>query len=342
MIKHLKEWDSVERLPGDASQRAYTRLKLKGTKSPEQGLLKKDIPSFALYVEPSNAQEQSDFLKIAALFDKNNIRVPKIYEAHEDYLLIEDLGDTNFSKALQDIYAQDHNKTLLFDKALEILQNIQAIAYQDYSSAHLPSFWQSPVYIGKRRLVDWYIPAIRNQKNEGFVLLSYLNAWMEIENSLPAPEEGVVHVDFHAENLMYLEKENQLAVIDFQGAMIGPLAYDYGNLLEDMRQDVPRDIQKKVMKTLHNKGPDFLAWYRVLTTQFHCRLLGQCLKWSLQENKDQYLSYMPRLCGYIKNALNDPILEPLQKWAEKEKVDFIPIKDFNKEELRAYIGKDAY
>ncbi|MCD8563076.1 MAG: phosphotransferase, partial [Alphaproteobacteria bacterium] len=199
------------------------------------------------------------------------------------------------------------------------------------------SFWDSPMRRARRRLTDWYIPTLRKTTNPEGLRESFLTVWDEIENSLPAPAEGFLHIDFHVENLMLLPN-GEIGVIDFQEALRGPFAYDLGNLLEDMRADVPQDIQTEL---LQGKDESFMGWYRALTTQFHMRLLGQCIRWAVRENKPQYMQFMPHLEHYVTKALADPLLAPLKRWCAQEGLDFTSLKDFNPEEIRPFIPDDA-
>jgi hypothetical protein len=189
----------------------------------------------------------------------------------------------------------------------------------------------------RQRLADWYVPAVRGEKNPQGLRESYLAVWDEIESRLGTPEEGFMHVDFHVENLMLLAG-GEIGVIDFQEALRGPFSYDLGNLLEDMRADVPAGIQADLLK---GRDETFLGWYRVLTTQFHMRLLGQCVRWALRDNKPHYMQFMPRLEAYVVKALQDPLLAPLKRWCATEGLDFTPLEGFNPEELRPLIAEDA-
>jgi len=170
---------------------------------------------------------------------------------------------------------------------------------------------------------------------------SYHAMWDEVENKLDPYKESFMHVDFHVENLMYLDGGkgvNALGIIDFQEAMIGPNSYDLSNLCEDMRADVPQDIQAALKA---GKDDNFLGWQRVLGTQFHTRLLGQCLRWAMHDNKAGYLKYYPRLLNYTQDALDDPILKPFKDWLADEKIELVDVSELDWQNARTYIADDA-
>ncbi len=96
-----------------------------------------------------------------------------------------------------------------------------------------------------------------------------------IENSLPPMPMGIAVGDFHFENIMYPR-----GVLDFQGAMKGPVVYDLTNLLGDARLRVPADLRERMLdRYCQDMTPDERRitrdWFHVLSAQFHCRLMGQ-------------------------------------------------------------------
>ncbi|MCD8497824.1 MAG: phosphotransferase [Alphaproteobacteria bacterium] len=316
-------WHIIEALPQDGSARSYIRLEKNG----KTALLMDCGPLSGI----SYITRLTDFIRIGGWLRDINLRAPEIYEADEaaNIAIIEDFGGTSLKAAM----AQGHDKKDLYTKAAAILKRFEDTP----CPLALNSFWESPMRRARQRLVDWYIPAVRGEANPAGLRESYLGIWDDIEKQLPAPAEGFMHVDFHVENLMLLPG-GDIGIIDFQEALSGPPAYDLGNLLEDMRADVPDDIQTTL---LHGRDEGFMGWYRVLTTQFHMRLLGQCIRWAVHDNKPQYMKFMPRLENYVISALESPVLAPLKSWCREEGLDFSPLQGFNPDKIRPLIAEDA-
>src|SRR5690606_39152237 len=116
-------------------------------------------------------------------------------------------------------------------------------------------------------------------------------------------------------------------ILDFQGAMAGPMPYDLANLLEDARVDVPGDLRAAMLARYCadmsvQEEQDFRVWYRVLATQFHCRVAGQFIRLSVRDGKERYRAYIPRVAGYIRAGLRDPVLKPLKDWFDGQGIDF--------------------
>ena len=314
-------WQEQAILPQDGDTRTYTRV-IKNGKS----ALVMDIPR--------NEHAMLEYMRIGKYLSENGIRVPEVYEAepHNGFALIEDFGSVHMRHALEkNTYSADH----LYGQAFEILDQIKSFK----TIPPLCAYESHAVHHGRRRVMEWYFPASINKKLETKYLDEYLAIWDHIEKCLPAYKRGVVHGDFHVDNLMVLE-DGSLGVIDFQDAMYGSPLYDLGNLLEDMRANVPQEIQQKAIARLSEEER---AWMRILTTQFHMRLLGQCLLWDIRANKPQYLKFLPRLETYVRTALqNDPLLKPLKEFFDYLRLDFTLSQDLNTSKAQKVIDPEAF
>ena len=161
---------------------------------------------------------------------------------------------------------------------------------------------------------------------------------------------GFLHIDYHFENLMWVGGKQALArcgVLDFQGAMTGPVPYDLANLLEHARVDVPMDLRMTMMdrycRTMSSEEREtFQNWYRVLATQFHCRVIGQFIRLAVHDDKTRYLSMIPRVAGYINEGLKDPVLAPLAQWFSDHEIDFSKVEGFRADTIRPHIRPDAF
>lgn len=292
-----------------------------------------------------------DFVRLSAYLRSIGISAPQVYEADDlnGYLLLEDFGDVSFKKALEQDPARREE---LYEYATDALSWLQRHARAE--DVGLPDYYQSHVHTGRQRLIDWYVPAVRGQKNPDGLVADYLAVWDKIEHALPPVSQGFLHVDFHFENLMWRDGKNGLAqcgVLDFQGAMKGPVPYDLANLLEDARVDVPADLRARMIDRYCQSMSDddckiFKDWYRVLATQFHCRLMGQFIRLAVPldagKPKPRYLQMIPRVAGYIREGLKDPVLHPLADWFKTQGIDFAKVDQFNPDDIRPNIRPEAF
>lgn len=322
--------DALEQLARDVSPREYFR----GQKGGREFVL-------MLYPDVSdrNIHEMQEFIRIGAWLAAQGLKAPALYEAHEDkgYALFEDLGGVSFGRAVQEgVNGFDQDRLyLLACDVLKVLKNAKA-------PQGLPLYRDSRIHENRRQLVDYYMPLKRGKLCSPEVLAGYLAAWQEIEDSLPPCPQGFVHGDFHLENMMLCSREKgakACGLIDYQDALYGPQPYDLVNLLEDARVDVPPSLQDAVLsRYCEGMGVEekktFLSWYRVLGTQFHCRVLGLFIKLAAEQSRDKYLIHINRLQNYIQKEIQEPVLAPLKAWFQKESVDFLPVKDLNGREIR--------
>jgi aminoglycoside/choline kinase family phosphotransferase len=293
------------------------------------------IPDHTGYFTPGH--KLGDFIRIDHALRAAGLCAPEILAADETegYLLLEDMGDMTAARAIDEGAADASG---LYRQATDVLVRLRETIGEN--SLHLPLYRESHVHKGRQRIVDWYLPAIRGGQNDDGLLESYLAAWAEIERALPPCAEGFVHGDYHMQNLMQL-KDGALGVLDFQGAMWGPRPYDLANLLEDIRRDVPEDVRHDLLAYYCGNDAVMKAWYRVLATQFHCRILGQIFRMALVANKASFMKFIPRVQAYIKAALKDPLLAPLARWMREEKVD-LDAGNFDLETVRKNIRPDAF
>ncbi|MDB5490718.1 MAG: phosphotransferase enzyme family protein [Micavibrio sp.] len=318
----------------DMASRRYFRLQKDAGQSV---LLMESVPDLSPLATPGH--RLSDFIRLSAYLRNIGIPTPQVFEADEaeGYLLLEDFGDVSFKAALEQGMA---GREALYETATDILIWLRQNAKAD--DIVLPDYYQSHVHTGRRRLIDWYVPAARGQTNPDGLVEGYLDVWDRIEKSLPPVPEGFLHIDFHFENLMYPK-----GVLDFQGAMKGPVPYDLANLLEDARMDVPTDLRDRMierycqsMSVIEKKN--FLDWYRVLATQFHCRVMGQFIRLAVAGGKPRYLEMIPRVAGYVREGLKDPVLKPLADWFDAQKIDFAKVDGFDANVIRPNIRPDAF
>lgn len=300
-----QNWDVIYQFPQDGSSRNYVRV--------GQGSKTAIVMDYGLN-QP--VQELDDFVRLAAWLDAIGLRVPEIYDVDFEHgrALIEDFGNISMKAAIAD----GGNEARYYEAAKDILDYL-AIK-DDYPL--LPGFQDGFEVKGQEQLAQFYVPLKTSRTDKEAMAREYWALWDEIQKDLPEAKMGFIHADYHAENLMVLPEEDgeiDLGIIDFQSAKYGPVLYDLGNLMEDMRWDVSRETKEEHLSGLSEADA---AWYRILTTQFHCRLLGQIIRWDQQDGKSHYMQYLPRIERYIASALQDPVLAPLKNWFEDMGLDF--------------------
>ena len=213
----------LERLVGDASNRAYFRIRRAGD----------DDVILALLPEPFSADELP-FLDTGRLLRALDVRGPRVLatEGESGVLVLEDLGD----ELLQDVVdgASAEEKARLYREAIDLLARLQR------GAAEL----DAADYVALRTRFDaekfgWELEFFREHFLEGHLgrvvtdeeRRALSRAFESIAAELVAQPYVLCHRDYHARNLMLAGGE--LVVIDFQDARMGPDAYDLASLLGD-------------------------------------------------------------------------------------------------------------
>lgn len=324
----------------DCAFRRYFRLRRGG----DTVILMEAVPDGNAIATPGH--NMRDFIRIGACLRTVGLHTPEIYDVDNEggYLLLEDFGDTSFKKALAAGAGSEELYALATDVLSFLRDNIKP------EDVALPRYYDSHVHTGLRRMIDWYFPAVRGERNADALAGEYLGVWREIEGRLPPCPQGFLHIDYHFENLMWLPREDGLmraGILDYQGAMTGPLPYDLANLLEDARVDVGEDLRRAMLARYCERmgaaeRETFENWYRVLATQFHCRVAGQFIRLAVRDGKDRYLAHLPRVARYLQEGLRHPVLQPLQQWFAAQKIDFGYAPSVEPEKVRKWIREDAF
>ena len=155
-----------------------------------------------------------------------------------------------------------------------------------------------------------------------------------IANAVEQPQV-LVHRDFHSRNLMVLNN-SELATIDFQDAVIGPITYDLVSLLKDCYVRWPRARQlawladhqanlelRGVLKPV--SSATFIRWFDLMGLQRHLKVLGIFARLYLRDAKPGYLNDLPLVLAYTREALaiyagDDARIADFRDWLEAEVV----------------------
>ena len=144
-------------------------------------------------------------------------------------------------------------------------------------------------------------------------------------NSALAQPKVFVHRDFMPRNLMVVESAETLTpgIIDFQDAVMGPIAYDVVSLFRDafISWDEEQEIDWVVRYwekaraaglPLRPDFGDFWRDYELMGLQRHLKVLGIFCRLKYRDGKDKYSEDLPRFIGYArKTASRYVALKPL-------------------------------
>jgi hypothetical protein len=166
--------------------------------------------------------------------------------------------------------------------------------------------------------IDWYVPALGLTVDRD----GWARAWdATLVPLLDHPPVTVLR-DYHAENVMLRDDRDgldALGLIDFQDALAGHPAYDLVSMLQDARRDVSPAIEAEMMARYLDVAEvkdraGFEAAYAVLGAQRNAKIIGIFTRLWKRDGKPRYLSYQPRVWGYLERDLAHPALADVAAW----------------------------
>jgi len=197
----------------------------------------------------------------------------------------------------------------------------------------IPRFDADAMKIETSLLLDWYLPHMHDGKpTDDAKRQDFFAVWDQLIAKLADVETGLVLRDFHSPNIIWQQDKpapQQVGIIDFQDAMIGPTAYDLASLVQDARVTIPPDLQARMMERyfdIRRKDPPFdeevfLKAFAIMAAQRNCKLVGAWVRLLKRDGKPGYMKHMPRTFTYMRAALEHPELSPLRDWFARAGID---------------------
>lgn len=325
-------------LQGDASPRAYARIiserassiLMNAPRMPDGPPVREGLPYSRI---AHLAEDVRPFVAIAGALKQRGLAAPQIKALDTDagLLLIEDLGDLTFGRALEEGYSQPELWRAAVD-ALIALRKTGSPGPMRLSSASeytLPHYDRGALSIETDLLLDWYWPALKGGQPPSAVRDQFAALWSAELDKLLALPKGWVLRDYHSPNLMWMPDRqgiDRVGILDFQDAVLGPWAFDLVSLLQDARVDVSSELEAELFDYYCQRvaaiEPDFdrttfaLA-YALLGAQRNTKILGIFARLAMRDAKPGYLHHLPRIWGYLERNLDHSSLAPMRAWYDR-------------------------
>ncbi len=293
--------------PGDASFRRYARLTLDGATA-------------MLMDAPPPREDIRPFLSVGALFAAAGLSTPTAIAADVDagFLLLEDFGDRTFTRLLD----AGANPAPLYDLATDAL--IQLRQAMPDRPPGLPAYTAETRVAQLSTVLDWLWPAVMDKPPSPATRATFDALWLDALKRAPGLGCGVVHRDFHVDNLMRLDDRagvQACGVLDFQDAAWGPFAYDLASLLEDARRPLDPAIKASCILRYRAAFPEFeaqaiAAALAVHGGQRHMRVAGLWVRLWRRDGKPGYLKHMRRTWSLLETSLAHPLLADVAEFLD--------------------------
>jgi NDP-sugar pyrophosphorylase family protein len=261
-------------------------------------------------------QNDSDFerhIDNTSEFHSRGVPVPELkrYDAVKKQAVFEDAGDLSLYSWLT---CPRDNRAIegLYKKAIDGLVRMHMIGFggtAGISFFRVRKFdsdyfrWETDYFL--QRFVEG--PLKVNIENTGG-LDRDLNDLAGLASSFP---QTVVHRDFQAQNIMVMNGED-VRIIDFQGARMGPPAYDVVSLLRDpyyrLSDDVRNDLLNYYINTItesisHFDHDAFMESLLPCRLQRHMQALAAYGFLSSVKGKKYFLKFVPEGLRLLKEDL---------------------------------------
>ncbi len=307
-----------ERASVDAGFRSYWRVHTPdGT-----GLLK----SFIVMDSPPDKEDVQPWLQIGALLASGGVRVPGVLaqDADAGFLLLEDLGADTYLHVID-----TGNADVLFDQAISQLLKLQAIT----PPTDIPVYDDAMLARELRLFDEWFCGHHLGMNLDRDDLQALDDAYrFLIDNALAQPQV-LVHRDFMPRNLMpvqsHLDEDGPdgPAVLDFQDAVRGPIAYDPVSLFKDAFLSWPSGRVLIWLEHYHGRAigaglpvpalTQFLHDAELIGVQRHLKVIGIFARLNHRDGKPKYLADVPRFFNYLDEVLpRYPELSELHRFIE--------------------------
>jgi aminoglycoside/choline kinase family phosphotransferase len=184
-------WAEAERsvLAADASFRRYDRLAGPAGRA-------------VLMDAPPEHEKPASFVRLARLLTGLGLSAPRILAAdlERGFVLLEDLGDDTFTRAL----AAGRDEASLYRLGVDTLIALQR-AWRPELGAGIAPYDAQALLAEAELLTAWYLPAVTGRETPADALESYRAAWRAVLPLAGRLPPTLVLRDYHVDNLMVLE-----------------------------------------------------------------------------------------------------------------------------------------
>lgn len=283
----------------DASFRSYWRTQHNGT-------------SWIVMDSPPALEDPAPWLAIGERLHAAGLHVPAVraHDLAQGFLLIEDLGNRPYLPALDDASVD-----ALYGQAMDALLRMQHAVDGSALPPYDAAFLQRELEL----MPEWFLQRHLGHTPDGDERDVIDAAFAVLLHNAAEQPRVFVHRDFHSRNLMIVEPPAahdapllwNPGIIDFQGALHGPLAYDLASLLRDCYiawdearvQDWAEAYRQRAQAAgLIDASVDqerFRRWFDLIGLQRHLKVLGIFCRLWYRDGKRGYLDDLPRVLGYV-------------------------------------------
>ncbi|MFA6055994.1 MAG: phosphotransferase [Thermodesulfovibrionales bacterium] len=251
-------------------------------------------------------EDDPDFrrqLEYTRFFRKHSIPVPDLINVDSEKMSasFEDLGDLSLYSWLKCPRNQDDIEEM-YKKIIDILVLIHTTATRHVSECPLLQqrvFDYDHLRWETKYFIERFVRGVKNIHVKNLPALE--DEFHGLASQVDAFPKTIVHRDFQSQNIM-ITKEGAPRIIDYQGARIGPPAYDVASILWDPYYRLKDEVREKLFDYYMNR----LSKVEPIDTILPCRLqrhmqaLGAYGYLSMVKGKKYFLKHIPEALRLLK------------------------------------------
>ncbi len=293
----------VYQLAGDASNRRYYRV------------IHNNQSMVLMRWEPFDPKNYP-FLSVLNHFAKHKVHVPTVIAMDEKLglVLLEDLGDLTLERKFWE--SQNQESSISFYKqAVDELIKIHFWATGDKNDCtafkmqfDVEKFLWEMKYGQDNLLTGMCKFQFTEKSNTELIAL-----FTDICERLHKEPKFIAHRDYHSRNLMI--KYDEMRVIDFQDARLGPIQYDLVSLFRDSYVNLNDQMEEVLIQDYLAKAKEFLPKgfsrehfdriYELQTIQRCFKACGSFSSFYNLRNDTRYLKYISHTLRRVMKSLNN-------------------------------------
>jgi aminoglycoside/choline kinase family phosphotransferase len=284
----------LDMMAGDASFRRYFRVRVGS------------MHYVAMDAPPEKENNCRPFIAIAESLRQQGLHAPEIIasDIEQGFLLLTDFGDKLYLKELT-----AENAESLYATALDALATLQGTTVQDWE---VPPFTADFMYCELQLSKEWFLVKHLGLNLNAQTEKMLADFFLFLAKSAAAQPQVLMHRDYHSANLMLLP-DNNVGILDFQDAFIGPVTYDLASLLRDCYIVWPDTLVKnwalqykeKISPLQNVSDSEFMRWFDLMGMQRHLKALLTYARKFHRDDNANYLQHIPRTLQYL--ALVAPV-----------------------------------
>ena len=306
-------------LAGDASNRRYFRIVLKGSPSALILMQLADPEGFKKSEEAVSGASahiaELPFTNVLTHLQRTGVTVPQLhyYDREAGLLYLEDFGDLTLAEACRE--AEPARVEKLYRQAIDQLVLLQVKGTTPPAPGCLAFHrrFDVPLLMWEfDHFLEYGITARIGRPMKAEDDAGIRAEFQRIAELLAGQSQVLVHRDYHSRNLMV--DGARMGMIDFQDALMGPATYDLASLLKDAYIELDEAMVDALidhfLDGLAAQGVEigdrtaFRRLFDLTSIQRNLKAAGRFVYIDQVKHNPKFLADIPRVLGYVRRNLS--------------------------------------